>query len=145
MIKILFGEMGTGKSYLGRKLAEEHGAAFIEGDDLLPEHLKTKVASGKPLNLSDVNDFIFDYLLPFLCAKQSENLVVAQALYRAEHRAAVEHSLKECEMIWVKTDFITHVKRLLSRDGGWRWVLNMLISKPFFQKPGPKCKVLVNL
>lgn len=50
---IIMGVQGTGKSTVGRALAERLGLAFIDGDDLHPAANKEKMASGTPLTDDD--------------------------------------------------------------------------------------------
>ncbi|MDU0938556.1 MAG: shikimate kinase, partial [Dermabacter sp.] len=43
------GVQGTGKSTVGKALADRLGLTFIDGDDLHPAANKAKMASGTPL------------------------------------------------------------------------------------------------
>lgn len=47
------GVTGTGKSTVGRSLADALDADFVEGDDLHPEANVAKMASGRPLTDAD--------------------------------------------------------------------------------------------
>ena len=47
---IVMGVSGSGKSTVGRLLAEKLGSVFIDGDDLHPASNKEKMAAGHPLN-----------------------------------------------------------------------------------------------
>lgn len=140
MIYILFGEMGIGKNYVGEKLAEYLGCEFFDGDDVVPKHMAEKVANFKPLSLSDLDDYIQNYLIGAIQMKAADgkDLVVAQALYRREHREALLEAFRMLEVLMVylpAPSFRTHMRRLLKREDGWKWVLWSLFNKPFFQKP----------
>ncbi|MCT1866674.1 gluconokinase [Dermabacter sp. p3-SID358] len=50
---IIMGVQGTGKSTVGKALAERLGLSFIDGDDLHPAANKEKMASGTPLTDED--------------------------------------------------------------------------------------------
>ena len=47
------GVSGSGKSTIGRDLADRLGIPFLEGDDLHPEANVTKMAAGLPLTAAD--------------------------------------------------------------------------------------------
>lgn len=50
---IIMGVQGTGKSTVGKALADRLGLTFIDGDDLHPAANKAKMASGIPLTDED--------------------------------------------------------------------------------------------
>jgi carbohydrate kinase (thermoresistant glucokinase family) len=50
---VVMGVSGSGKSTVGKLLAENLGARFIDGDDLHPKANRVKMASGTPLNDED--------------------------------------------------------------------------------------------
>ena len=50
---VVMGVTGTGKTTVGRRLADAVGAGFVEGDDLHPEGNVAKMASGRPLTDED--------------------------------------------------------------------------------------------
>ena len=96
-IRVVFGEMGAGKSYTGALLAQRMGnAQYIEGDDFLPIVLKKKVEELKPLTWMDVDTFIRTALLPAMLeiARKKKDTVISQALYNRKHRALIETELK---------------------------------------------------
>ncbi|KKN65708.1 hypothetical protein LCGC14_0478470 [marine sediment metagenome] len=143
MIYILIGEMGVGKNYIGKMLANQLGCNFFDGDDALPANLKKKVANFQSLTLDEIEGFVKNNLIPQIEKEKSDkiDLVVAQALYRSDHRDIItahfgQRLLSRVKWVYVKPpSLFTHMGRLFSRDKGLRWALLGLLSKPFFQKP----------
>lgn len=143
MIYILFGEMGVGKNYIGKRLAVHLKCQFMDGDDELPYLLKKKVERFEPFTLDEVDDFVRKNLIPQIEGGAfwagDNDIVVAQALYRQEHRDIIENYFSDI-VTWIHVtppSFIEHIRRLFKRIDGFRWVLFGLVHKPFFQKPRP--------
>lgn len=141
MITILFGEVGIGKSYLAQNLSKETGIKFVEGDDFIPKNLLNKMKRGRPLSTNDVDEFVIDSLIPGIKEeyKKSSALIVSQALYLKRHRDLINATFgsKNVRFVWLPVNsIITQLSRLKNRVRGWWWILNALISKPWFEKPG---------
>lgn len=136
MIYFLFGEMGAGKNFVGEQLAKELGCDFFDGDIVIPPEMADRVSKFRPLSKKMINDFVDNHLIPAILERASGDLVVAQALYNRRHRRKVVKSLDNVKMIYVSPPRIyTHLRRLLKRRRGFRWVIYFLLSKLFFQKP----------
>jgi gluconate kinase len=149
MIYILFGEMGVGKNYVGERLAQGMGCEFFDGDTVIPKPMQDKIDGFEILTASVVEDFIHNHLIPEIQKRKTDrrNLVVAQALYRKEYRQAVIDVLGEenVKVIYLPApSFFTHMKRLMRRKNGIRWVIFCLISKLFFQRPYQNTTVIIN-
>jgi len=52
-VVVVMGICGTGKSTIGRRLAERTGAVFVEGDDHHPAANREKMSRGEPLDDAD--------------------------------------------------------------------------------------------
>ena len=50
---VVMGVSGSGKTTIGRQLAERLGASFVDADDLHPESNRRKMAGGTPLTDED--------------------------------------------------------------------------------------------
>lgn len=138
---ILVGEMGAGKSHVGQRLASERGFNFIEGDDLAGAEMAQAIRDLKRITFPMIDDLVFRMVDAVMIhqALGEDGVVVSQALYRRRHRKMLrdllERSGVDVIFIWVKPPLRQHVRQLLSRTGGWRWVRYWLLSKPFFQRP----------
>lgn len=145
VIVVLFGEMGSGKSYMGKKIAQANGLDFIEGDDFIPFDMKERTDRFLPPTKQDLRGFVDTMKLSAkLKAIDSKNgIVLSQALYVNEHREELMEYWKkfgyDVDMLWVKVGFWRNLKQLWSRPKGLRWIIYWLISKPFFQKPKHPC------
>lgn len=53
MVVVLMGVSGSGKTTIGKLLAEKTGVVFADADDYHPESNRQKMASGEPLNDED--------------------------------------------------------------------------------------------
>jgi gluconate kinase len=137
-IIILYGEMGCGKSYHSSRLAWDLGWTVLEGDDCIPEEMAQRIKSFRPIPLEMIQSYLLDYLVPAIQTLDGHRgLVVAQALYRRDHRELVSQKLQELghevELRRIESPFLRHMKQLWGRPQGFRWVLYGLLSKPFFQ------------
>jgi len=139
MIYILFGEMGIGKNYVGERLASRLKCKFIDGDDFLTPAMQKKVNAFKPLSKQDLDEFMEKLVEGIAINYDGEDdIVVAQALYRREHRAWIYKNLNslghKVDFIWIPVPSVrTHIKRLWSRN--FKWVLYGMFNKLFFQRP----------
>jgi shikimate kinase len=138
---ILVGEMGCGKTYWGKKIANELGLEFYDGDKSLPYDMKDRVARFIPLTKEMVDDYIHNHLAPAIrWLVKDDGLVVAQALYMKEHRDFLKKHLEKNGCVvtywYLQTPFWQNLKQLWSRPKGFRWILYWLMNKPFFQKDG---------
>jgi len=141
-IYILFGEMGVGKNHIGEQLAAHLGCDFFDGDNAFPPNLKEKIKRCESLTKREVRSYVLGNLIPCIVTaglhSKSPDLVVAQALYIQEHRDIISWSLADYQIEWVHIkppSFLTHMRRLCSRESGLKWMLLGLISKAAFQEP----------
>lgn len=148
MIYILYGEMGCGKSYWGRKLAFALSCDFVEGDSLLPHYLKDKVDNSKLLTKEEVQEFYTNVVSPYLfnlrlhSEREKKDFVFSQALYSRKGRMLIKARLgNQVRFIRVHAPLLRHLSQLKSRN--LRWIFNALVSRPWFQ-PGPDDYVLEN-
>lgn len=139
-IFILVGPMGCGKNYVGERIAEQLRYHFVDGDSFISPEMKEKVSRFLPLTVGDIHSFVTKRLIPGIedaLHEHPDGLVVAQALYRTEHRAKIKNYFGDrCQIVLIETDLWTNLKRLFQRDKGLRWVLYGLWNRMFFQNQG---------
>lgn len=150
-VHIVFGEMGSGKSFQGQRLATQLGVPYFEGDEFLSEELKARVSRANPLTVGDVNKFVKEGLIPGILhlTHANRDFVISQALYARVHREQVARALESVGLAahfhWVRpVSLLLQIRALSKRNPGFKWVLVMLISKPWFQKPEGQVNIIAN-
>lgn len=138
---VLIGEMGSGKSYRGKLMAEQLGYPFIEGDALCGAEMQEAIENFRIISREMVDDLVKRMAMAIWVRQIAgyEGVVVAQALYLKEHRQVLELMLASygisVEFVWVRVGFWRNIRQLWNRPSPLRWVLYWLMSKPFFQPP----------
>ena len=72
---VLMGVSGSGKSTVGRRVAEALALTFIEGDDFHPQANVQKMAGGTPLTDEDLNAKFIELAAPVLGKPRAERLL----------------------------------------------------------------------
>lgn len=118
MILLLFGVSGSGKSTVGRALAERLGSAFVEGDAFHSPENVAKMARGEGLDDAD--------RAPWLVAlrahlAQLERLgvdaVVACSALRERYRRFLAEGVRELRFVFLRADPALVRDRLGARRG----------------------------
>jgi gluconate kinase len=149
-ITIIFGEMGCGKTYWGKRYAAIQNLEFFEGDSVLIPEMVERVQQFKPIPREVIEKYI-DVLANAIADKMEtcDELVVSQALYLDEDRKALKLFLEcqgfEVRMWWLQNKWWRNINNLLTRDNGLKWVYYWLINKPFFQKPTHEHQLAYNI
>lgn len=115
---VVMGVCGSGKTSVGKALAEHFGATFIDGDDLHPRANIIKMASGSPLNDDDrapwlerIGDVFFS-----LQRRSMSGVIVCSALkkkYRDQIRAGNENLI----FVHLQGSMDTILERMAARQG----------------------------
>jgi gluconokinase len=120
MVVVVMGVSGSGKSSVGRALAEALGWPFFDGDDFHPPENVAKMAAGVPLTDTDRWPWL-DILAAKIAAVQADcgHAVLACSALRAAYRdriAAGARSPGEVRFVYLKGDRATIAARLASRQ-----------------------------
>lgn len=147
-VLILFGEMGSGKSFRAQRLSERANArgaevVYIEGDAYMPNDMYDAVkAFGKVTEgmRHELTNNLIEAIHANLKGKAwGAQVVVSQALYFEVDRRWMQLRLSELghvvEWRWVRVGWVRNMRQLLKRKNGLKWVAYWLLSKPFFQAP----------
>ena len=118
MVVILMGVSGSGKTTVGRKLADELGWSFYEGDDFHSETRIEKMSRGVPLTDEDRR--------PWLAAlravvdraiEKEENAVLACSALKASYREILRGDHAGVVFVYLKADSGLIAERLERRAG----------------------------
>lgn len=116
-VVVMMGVAGSGKTTIGRHLAEELGWSFYDADDFHPAANVDKMSRGIPLDDAD--------RLPWLqvlreliqgCLERGESAVLACSALKASYR---EHLLADerVKLVYLKGDHALILERLRRRKG----------------------------
>ena len=116
MIVVLMGVAGSGKTTVGRRLADALGCSFVEGDAFHPSASVEKMKRGAPLTDADRMPWL-DALRQHLdgLAAQGQSAVVACSALKAAYRARLLDGLPEARLVYLRGDYDLIRQRLEKR------------------------------
>jgi gluconokinase len=128
-ILVAMGVSGSGKTTVGRGLAEALGWTFIEGDDLHPEANVEKMARGIPLTDEDRQPWLqairqrIDQLI-----EAGESAVISCSALKQAYREFLAAGRDEVSFVYLKGSFELMRERLAKRKGHYM-PLSLLASQ----------------
>lgn len=115
---VVMGVCGSGKTSVGKALAEHFGSTFIDGDDLHPRSNIQKMASGVPLNDEDrapwlerIGDVFFS-----LQRRSLSGVIVCSAL-KKKYRDQIRNGNEGLVFVHLKGSMDTILERMAARQG----------------------------
>lgn len=111
---VLMGVSGSGKTAVGRRLAAELGAPFVDADDLHSPANITKMAAGQPLDDADRAGWL-DALAAVIIERPA--LVLACSALRRRYRARLRTADPALRFLYLRGDFETIRARMANRKG----------------------------
>jgi gluconokinase len=118
MIVIVMGVSGSGKSYVGNKLAEATGWPFAEGDDYHSAANKAKMHAGIPLTDEDRLpwlDALHQAMLEWQTAGQSG--ILACSALKASYRERLSAGIEKLRYVWLDPPRAVLEERMRNRPG----------------------------
>ena len=101
-IYVVMGVSGSGKSTVGKLLAEDLGLLFYDADDYHPEANIKKMSSGKALNDLDRQGWL-ERLNQLIVLNQDDGLVLACSALKEKYRRRMVAGLEQ-EPNWIYLD-----------------------------------------
>jgi gluconokinase len=118
MVVIVMGVSGSGKTTIGRLLAETLGWSFHEGDDLHPPANVQKMATGLPLTDADRLPWLMELRrLIERYAADGENAVIACSALKASYRKILAGGLDGVRFVHLTGSRDLIRERLAQRQG----------------------------
>lgn len=116
MIIILMGVCGSGKTTVGRLLAERLGWAFHDGDDLHSEENVQKMTAGTPLTDQDREPWLASIGgVMRACHDAGDSAVVACSALRAAYRDTLRRYSAATEFVFLRGERAVLLERLRTR------------------------------
>lgn len=99
---LIMGVCGTGKTTIGRLLAERLGGIFIDADDLHPSKNVKKMESGIPLTDDDRQPWLDDLVLSIYKFRGERVIVVACSALKEVYRKhiGIDENHLGCGLNW---------------------------------------------
>lgn len=109
---VVMGVSGTGKSTIGRALAETLGLPFVEGDDLHPESNVAKMGAGIPLTDADRAPW-----LDLIAAELDRPVVVTCSALKRAYRDRLRLAAPDLVLVYLHGAPELLASRMAQRDG----------------------------
>lgn len=115
---VLTGVSGSGKSTVGRALAERMGAVLIDADDFHTESARRKMAGGTPLDDVDRDPWVAG-LADELArrAREGQRVVLACSALRRQHRNRLVAAAPGVVVVHLEVGPEELARRLVGRSG----------------------------
>jgi carbohydrate kinase (thermoresistant glucokinase family) len=114
---IVMGVAGSGKTTIGKALADSLGWQFEDGDDFHSAANKAKMHSGHPLDDADRMPWLqtlADHIATWATSKPT---VLACSALKESYRAILVGERRDVAVVYLKADFETIAARLNARTG----------------------------
>jgi gluconokinase len=118
MIVVLMGVAGSGKTTVGKVLANQLGWKFVDADDYHPAAYKQKMRRGIPLTDEDRKPWLQTLARLIDSARdRAENIVLACSALKHAYQVYLRHGLDVVHYVWLSGSEELIQKRLAARTG----------------------------
>ena len=127
---IVMGVSGSGKSTVGKQLADALGVKYLEADDFHPSANITKMSNGEPLDDNDRWPWL-DNLSTAASKLIDDGFVMSCSALKESYRTRIKRHLGDnVAVVWLKGDFETIMERVSRKD-----------TRPLLQVPDPRARM----
>ncbi len=112
---LVMGVSGSGKSTVGRALAEALGVVFLEADDFHPPANIAKMRAGLPLDDDDRMPWL--QALADAMRAQAGGFVLACSALKRKYRDVLRAACPQLRIVWLDGDRETLATRMAGREG----------------------------
>lgn len=144
VIAVVMGVAGSGKSTIGRAVADQLGADFLEGDKFHPEANIAKMSRGEPLTDADRWPWL-DRLADELARAEREgrSAVLASSALKRSYRDRLRRGAPDLHLVYLRGDKAVIGERLRARKN--HFMPAGLLESQFaaLEEPGPDESPLV--
>ncbi len=138
IIAVVMGVAGSGKTTIGRALASELGAEFLEGDKFHPPSNVAKMSRGEPLDDADRWPWL-DRMAEELARARSSgrSAVLACSALKRSYRDRLRRGAPDLRLVFLKGDKALILERLSARKQ--HFMPPGLLDSQFkvLEEPGP--------
>lgn len=117
MVWIIMGVSGSGKTTVGKKLAEKLDLPFYDADNFHPKENVKKMRSGRPLNDDDRKPWLETLADKIQKWNSEDGAILACSALKKSYRKLLRSKSDGVQFIYLKGDKKTILKRLKSRKG----------------------------
>ena len=114
-ITVIMGVSGSGKTTIGRLLAEALGRLFFDADDYHPPENIEKMNAGIPLTDEDRKPWL-DRLNQLCLQHETTGMVLACSALKEAYRKNIKGAIKEVSWIYLKGSFDLIMERMKQRE-----------------------------
>lgn len=112
----IMGVAGSGKTTIGKLLAEQTGLPFFDGDDYHPVENKEKMKAGNPLNDEDRQQWLHKLNLLAIGQSKMKGAIIACSALKEKYRLLLSNGVAEPLWIFLQGDYELIHERMKQRE-----------------------------
>jgi gluconokinase len=112
---VLFGQPGSGKTFIGKVMQKDFGFFHYEADQDMPSELRDAIVAETVTD--KLRDAFFNKIITRVTelVKEHEKIVVTQTFIKEKYRTQFHHAFPQAEFFYIHAPTLLREKRLLQR------------------------------